>query len=178
MGKWTRRAFLTTGAVVGGGLIAGIAIRPGNRTGELGPIVEGEGESLVHTWIKIGADNVVTVISPHSEMGQGVGTALAQMAADELEADWDLVRFEYAPVVSEFANAPVVKGLLGGLDLPAMIVPSVDGVLIHAAQALDVQITGGSMSIRSTGQYGMRVAGAAVREMLETAADMSCPDWQ
>ncbi|MBB85266.1 MAG: isoquinoline 1-oxidoreductase [Deltaproteobacteria bacterium] len=170
MGKWTRRAFLTTGAVVGGGLIAGIAIRPGNRTGELGPIVEGEGESLVHTWIKIGADNVVTVISPHSEMGQGVGTALAQMAADELEADWDLVRFEYAPAVAEFANAPVVKGLLGGLDLPAMIVPSVDSVLIHAAQALDVQITGGSMSIRSTGQYGMRVAGAAVREMLETAA--------
>ena len=171
MGKWTRRAFLTTGALVGGGFIAGIAVRPGNRAGALGSLVEGEGETLVQTWVKIGADNTVTVIVPHSEMGQGAGTALTQMLADELEADWDLVRFEYAPAIPEFANHPIAKGLLlAGVDLPEMIVPTVDGILIHAAQALDLQITGGSMSIRSTGVYGMRVAGAAVKEMLQTAA--------
>lgn len=171
MGKWTRRAFLTTGAIVGGGLVAGIAVRPGNRAQKLGDLVEGEGETLVQTWVKLGADNSVTVIVPHAEMGQGVGTALTQMLADELEADWDLVRFEYAPAISEFANHPIAKGLLlSGVELPEMIVPTVDGILIHAAQALDLQITGGSMSIRSTGVYGMRVAGAAVKEMLQAAA--------
>ena len=171
MGKWTRRAFLTTGAIVGGGLVAGIAVRPGNRAQSLGGLVEGEGETLVQTWVKLGADNSVTVIVPHAEMGQGVGTALTQMLADELEADWDLVRFEYAPAIPEFANHPIAKGLLlSGVDLPEMIVPTVDGILIHAAQALDLQITGGSMSIRSTGVYGMRVAGAAVKEMLQSAA--------
>ena len=118
MGKWTRRAFLTTGALVGGGFVAGIAVRPGNRSGELGPLVEGEGETLVQTWVKIGADNSVTVIVPHAEMGQGVGTALTQMLADELDADWDLVRFEYAPAIPEFANHPIAKGLLlAGVDL-------------------------------------------------------------
>ena len=67
MGKWTRRAFLTTGALVGGGFIAGIAVRPGNRAGALGSLVEGEGETLVQTWVKIGADNTVTVIVATSD---------------------------------------------------------------------------------------------------------------
>ncbi|MAI27808.1 MAG: isoquinoline 1-oxidoreductase [Spirochaeta sp.] len=171
MGKWTRRAFLSTGLLVGGGIAVGVALRPGNRRPGLAPLVTEGDETLVHTWVKLDANNQITAIVPHSEMGQGVGTALAQMLADELDADWDLVHFEEAPAVGEFANYPIVKGLLlGGASLPDALVPTVDGVLIRAAQALDVQITGGSMSIRSTGVYGMRVAGAAVREMLVTSA--------
>ena len=171
MGKWTRRGFLTTGALLGGGMAIGIALRPGNRASSLGQHVAGDEETLVHTWVKLGADNTVTVIVPHAEMGQGVGTALTQMLADELEADWDLVRFEYAPAIEDFANHPLGQAiLLGGVELPEIVVPTVEGVMIRAAQALDLQITGGSMSVRSTGVYGMRVAGAAVKEMLQAAA--------
>lgn len=171
MNKWTRRAFLTTGVIVGGGLVVGVAIRPGNRAKDLAPYVVRDGETLVHTWVKLGHDNVVTAIVPHAEMGQGVGTALAQMLADEMDARWDLVRFEEAPAVDGYANHPLGKGaLLGGADMPGMIVPTVDGALIKVAQALDLQITGGSLSVRTTGMYGMRVAGAAVKEMLKTAA--------
>ena len=107
MGKWTRRAFISAGVVVGGGLIVGVAIRPGNRAAELSKLVAGEGETLLHTWVKLDSDNVVTAIIPHAEMGQGVGTALAQMLADELDADWDLVKFEEAPALGEFANYPL-----------------------------------------------------------------------
>ena len=32
MGKWTRRAFITTGVVAGGGLAVGVALRPGHRS--------------------------------------------------------------------------------------------------------------------------------------------------
>ena len=93
------------------------------------------------------------------------------MLADELDADWDLVRFEEAPARSEFANYPLGKGmLLAGADLPEIVVPTVDGVLLRTAQALNLQITGGSLSVRSTGVYGMRIAGAAVKEMLREAA--------
>ncbi|MCR9278582.1 MAG: molybdopterin-dependent oxidoreductase [Pseudomonadaceae bacterium] len=173
MNKWTRRGLLTTGVIFGGGLVLGIAIRPGNRTPGLAPLVTDDGETLVHTWVKLDTDNRITVIVPHSEMGQGVGTALSQMLADELDADWNLVSFEEAPAIEEFANHSLGQGfLLPGVELPAMIAPSVEGVLIKTAQALDLQITGGSMSIRATGQYGMRVAGAAVRELLvESAAE-------
>ena len=171
MGRWTRRAFLAAGLVAGGGLIVGVAIRPGPRARGLAKFVEGEGETLVHTWVKLDQDNTVTALIPHAEMGQGVGTALSQMLADELDADWDLVRFEHAPAISEFANAPLGKGmLLGGVDIPEIVLPTIDGALIRTAAALDMRITGGSLSVRATGEYGMRIAGAAVKEMLREAA--------
>ncbi len=35
MGKWTRRAFITTGVLAGGAVVIGVAIRPGNRAGKV-----------------------------------------------------------------------------------------------------------------------------------------------
>ncbi len=97
MGKWTRRGFITAGVVAGGGLIVGVAIRPGNRTGELGPLVSNEDEILINSWVKIDTDNRITAIIPHCEMGQGAHTSLTQMLADEMDADWSLVGMMDAP---------------------------------------------------------------------------------
>ena len=176
MNKWTRRAFLSTGVVAGGGLIVGASLRPGNRAQDLQGLVADDGETLVHAYVKIDTDNIVTVIAPHSEMGQGIHTALGQMVADELDADWDLVRIEEAPAISEYANYAVGKGFLfPGAEFPKIIVPSVDGALMHIADAMDMQVTGGSGSIRFTGQLGSRIAGAATRQLLMEAA---ASQWQ
>jgi isoquinoline 1-oxidoreductase beta subunit len=40
-------------------------------------------------------DGLITVHITKSEMGQGVGTALAQIVAEELEADWKDIRVDY-----------------------------------------------------------------------------------
>jgi isoquinoline 1-oxidoreductase beta subunit len=174
--KWTRRAFLSTGVIAGTGLVVGVAMRPGNRAQDLKDLVADEGETLVHAYVKIDADNVVTAIIPHSEMGQGIHTSLAQMVADELDADWNLVRVEEAPAIGEYANYAVGKGFLfPGAKFPNIIVPSVDGTLMRIADALNLQITGGSGSIRFTGQLGSRVAGAATRQLLVQAA---AQEWQ
>ncbi|MBO6563114.1 MAG: xanthine dehydrogenase family protein molybdopterin-binding subunit [Pseudomonadales bacterium] len=171
MGKWTRRAFLTAGVVAGGGLVVGVSLRPGNVAHDIAGTIEGEGETLVHAYVKIDADNVVTAMVPHSEMGQGAQTALAQMLAEELDADWNLVRFEEAPAIKEYGSYTAGRGyLFKGINFPDVVVPSVDGFMMKVAEGLQMQITGGSMSIRVTGQYGMRVAGAATREMLVDAA--------
>ena len=83
--KWTRRGFMGAGAVAGlaagGALVVGIAIRPGDRTDELAGLVTKDEEQLITTWVKISPDNTVTAIIPHSEMGQGVHTALSAMLA-------------------------------------------------------------------------------------------------
>ncbi|HEY0928338.1 MAG TPA: molybdopterin cofactor-binding domain-containing protein [Gemmatimonas sp.] len=47
-------------------------------------------------FLRIGEDGIVTVIVHRSEMGQGVRTGLAMAMADELEADWSMVRIEQA----------------------------------------------------------------------------------
>ena len=104
MGKWTRRAFITTGVLGGGALLVGVGLRLGNRNSELAPLVATEGEHLVNAWVKIGADNQVVAIVPHSEMGQGAQTALAQMLADELDARWEDVSFLEAPAEDAYAN--------------------------------------------------------------------------
>lgn len=171
MRKWTRRAFIAAGVVAGGSLLVGVAVRPGNRAGGLQDAVASDGETLVHAFIKIGRDNVVTVISPHAELGQGAQTALAQMASEELDADWEKVRIEEAPAIGEYASYALGRGFLfKDIALPGAVVPTIDGVMMRVADTMNLQITGGSLSIRATGQYSMRVAGAATRDMLKKAA--------
>ncbi|PZF77994.1 hypothetical protein DK847_06095 [Aestuariivirga litoralis] len=66
----------------------------------------------VGAYIRIDADNTVTLITGQTEMGQGIGSGLAQIMAEELMLDWAQVRFEHAPV------NPAVYGLPGwGLQL-------------------------------------------------------------
>ncbi len=171
LGKWSRRGLITAGVVTGGALVVGIAIRPGHRAPRLRDVVAGPDEALLNLWVKIGPDNRTTAIVPHAEMGQGVHTALAQMLADELDADWNLVDVEEAPAHEEYANHSLAKGFLfGDADIPRALVGTVDGVVLKLTQAMDLQVTGGSLSVRATGLHGMRVAGAAAREMLAKAA--------
>ncbi len=171
MSKLTRRAFITTGIVAGGGLVVGIAMRPGNQVKDLASKLGEGGEDLIHTYVKLDSDNVVTAIVPHSEMGQGVHTALGQMLAEELDADWSQVKVEEAPAIGEYASYSAGRRyLFAGVDFPNLVIPTVDGVMMRVADMLNLQITGGSMSVRTTGIMAMRIAGAATRELLQTAA--------
>lgn len=61
-------------------------------------------DAMPHGWrddptlfIAIDEDGIVTVTVHRSEMGQGVRTSMAMVIADELGADWDLVRVTQAP---------------------------------------------------------------------------------
>jgi len=171
MHKWTRRAVLTAGVLASGVVVFGVAIRPGNRAGKVADLVATEGETVINVWVKISPDNRVTAIVPHADMGQGVQTTLAMMLAEELDADWDLVDVMEAPAHKEFANYALAKGyLVGDVDFPAFLVDTVDGFFLSATKAMDMQITGGSTSVATTGQYGMRVAGAAAKAALLQAA--------
>lgn len=173
--KWTRRSFIGAGAVAGlaasGALVVGIAIRPGDRTDELAKHVTDGAEQLVTTWVKIAPDNTVTAIIPHSEMGQGVHTALSAMLAEEMEADWDAMEIMEAPAEKDYANFDLAKGfIMGDAKIPGILVDTMNGVFLKAVQSMDLQITGGSASVRFTGTTAMMTAGAAARELLLEAA--------
>ena len=171
MGKWTRRAFLTTGVIAGGGLIVGVAIRPGNQASEMSDLLGDDGGQFVHAYVRIDSDNTITVMVPHSEMGQGAQTALAQMLAEELDADWNNIRIEEAPAIGAYSHYSLGREyLLKGINFPDVIVPSIDGAMMKLMDSLGLQVTGGSTSIRITGSLGMRVAGASTRQMLRKAA--------
>lgn len=171
MGKWSRRAFITTGVLASGVVVFGVAIRRGDRSDRVSALVADDGDTLFDVWLKISPDNTVTAIVPHAEMGQGVHTTLAMMLADELDADWSKVEILEAPSDAEYANYALARGYAaGGADFPAWLIDTVDGIFFRATQAMGLQITGGSTSVKTTGQIAMRVTGAAARTALLAAA--------
>lgn len=173
LGKWSRRGFIGAGVLAGGGLLIGIGVRPGNPIGALAPkVAAGEGEQLINSWVKIDTNNIVTAIVPHCEMGQGAHSVLGQMLADELDADWDLVRVMQAPTDGSYVVTDTARMFVAPFTMNAAdwIEPTWNGLFTQVARMADALITGGSSSIRTTGQHSMRIAGAAARKMLIGAA--------
>lgn len=175
MGKWTRRGFIAAGVLGGGVLAVGVGIREGHRAPKLAGLVTEEDETLVNVWVKLAPDNTITAIVPHSEMGQGVFTSMTQMLADEMDADWEKVTFEQAPAHEGYANYPLGREfIMGETKVPGFVQDSLNGGFLRIAQSMGLQITGGSTAVRFTGMGGMRIAGAAAREMIVKAA---AKDW-
>jgi len=173
--KWTRRGFIGAGLVAGGALVVGVAIRPGDRTGKLAKYVTGEGEHLLTAWVKIAEDNTITAIIPHGEMGQGIHTALSAMLAEEMDADWSALEIMEAPAEKAYANFELAReAIMGGKNVPGMVFDTLNGAFLTIAKSMDLQITGGSTSVRFTGTGAMQIAGAAARELIVKAA---AKDW-
>ena len=167
-GKWTRRAFIGAGSVAGGGLVLGVGgvMFAPNRLKYLPEGAAGEGH--LTTWIKITPDNQTTVLIPHCEMGQGALTGLGMLLAEELDADWSLVRIEQAPSEDVYANGYVVRAFLeeSGFAVPGWLERALDFGAFKMADFVGLQVTGGSTSTRGTGAFGMRLAGASAKAML------------
>jgi isoquinoline 1-oxidoreductase subunit beta len=131
----SRRSFLKTSAAVTGGLLMAV-----NLPGTLGQAMAAGTVSTPNAWVHIADDNTITILSAHSEMGQGVHTSMPMLVAEELNVDLSQIKVVDAPPGEAYVNA-----LLGA------------------------QITGGSTSVRGSWEK-LRVAGAQVREMLVSAA--------
>jgi isoquinoline 1-oxidoreductase beta subunit len=135
-----RREFCRRTAFTGGGLVLAMTLpafagraRPGAANASTAPAV-------LNAWLKIGADDSITVVVDRSEMGQGVYTALPMLLAEELEIDLERIEVVAAPVGDAYVNVAN-----GG------------------------QVTGTSNSIQDAWDK-LRTAGAQARVMLIAAA--------
>src|SRR5687767_8227473 len=130
----TRRRFLQETSLAGAALMIGfrLDVRPAAAAEALAP----------NDFVRIAADNTVTIISKHIEFGQGTYSGLATMLAEELDADWSQIKVESAPADAQrYGNRR-----LGG-----------------------AQGTGGSTAM-AEGWDQLRRAGATARAMLVEAA--------
>ncbi len=172
----TRRSVLIGGATATGALVIGYALWPDRRLATADRFAAQPGERFLSSWIKVARDDVTTVIVPHCDMGTGIYTALAQMAAEELDADWAKVRTETAPAEPVFANGALAEGFLCEQEhltlasIPSFMRGTLAGATGIIARHLELQTTGGSSAVRMTGVYGIRVAAAVARELLVKAA--------
>lgn len=136
-GRPNRRNFMKLSIGAGAGLVIGVHL-PSPLGGTARAAA---GDAAFTPFVRIAADDTVTVLSKHLDKGQGTATGLATLVAEELDAAISQVKVEFAP-----ANTALYKNLFFG-----------------------IQGTGGSTAIaNSFGQY--RQAGATARAMLVSAA--------
>lgn len=168
-----RRIFLAGSALLMGGGVFGLYWADNAAKTRARALTTGEGEHNFLSWMKIAEDDTVTLFSPHIDFGQGSHTALGQMLADELDADWAKVKVEQAPSDVAFSNTALVQSFLGEMSGYPGVISALPAAIIGAlTRSQNIQITGGSSAIRFTGQGGMRVIGAAVRlALIEEAAE-------
>jgi isoquinoline 1-oxidoreductase beta subunit len=104
----SRRDFLKTTTLAGGGLLMGIAL-PG--------VLQAAGTVYTpNAWVHIADDNTITLISARSEMGQGVYTSMPMLIAEELNVDIKKIKVEMAPANAKLYGNPLLGGpqLTGG----------------------------------------------------------------
>ena len=128
-----RRRFLGVGASAG--LVLGFHVPFAGSAAAQGTTPE------INAWVVVRPDDTVVVRIARSEMGQGSLTGLAQLVAEELEANWAKVTTEYPTPGQNLAR----KRVWGNFS------------------------TGGSRGIRESHDY-VRKGGAAARMMLVQAA--------
>jgi isoquinoline 1-oxidoreductase beta subunit len=141
----TRRDFLRATSAAGAGLIVSVklgGLARAEQSGAASVIQAGSQETIDATgFIKVAADNTITVVVKHLEMGQGPYTGITTLVAEEMDAHWSQMRAQGAP-----ANTELYKNL-----------------------AFGIQGTGGSTAIANSYEQ-MRKAGATARAMLVAAA--------
>ena len=103
----SRRKFLA-GA---GGLTFAFSVSPWIG-GKDSVAIAASGKTPINAWVTIGADNLVTILAPAVEMGQGVMTSLPMIIAEELDADWPTVRVEQSPPNHKIYGNPGFGGFL------------------------------------------------------------------
>jgi isoquinoline 1-oxidoreductase beta subunit len=103
----TRREFIKSAGTVGAfALTIGFEWAGSARRSLAGAAAPPAGTAFApNAFLRIGADDSVTVIAKHVEMGQGAYTGIATVVAEELDADWEKVRVESAPAdAKRYAN--------------------------------------------------------------------------
>ena len=131
--NFSRRNFLKITASAAGGLMIGFHL-PGTAEAA----TEG---AEINAWLTIDPNNVVSIVTPQTEMGQGAFTAVPMMVAEELDIPWENVRHVFAD-----ANRHVNNNNL-----------------------YTTTSTGGSTTVSRRHPYIMQ-AGASARERLRVAA--------
>ncbi len=96
IGDFNRRDFLSKAATLGGGLLIALSL-PACAPKRAADSAAAAGGELT-AWLKIAADNTITILVDRSEMGQGVYTALPMLLAEELEVSVGAIKVTAAPV--------------------------------------------------------------------------------
>ena len=93
----SRRSFLVATGAFGVAVAFGSSSEAASAAGSFAP----------NAWVTIGDDNIVTIVPPAVEMGQGVRTSLPLILAEDLDVEWSNVRLAETPDDDKIYGNPI-----------------------------------------------------------------------
>ncbi|MEC9376108.1 MAG: molybdopterin cofactor-binding domain-containing protein [Pseudomonadota bacterium] len=170
----TRRKLIFSGLAAGGGLIVYSASKMLDTGGDGDARIKFSKttpESIgLNAWIKIDPDGHITFAVHRAEMGQGVTTSIPMMLAEELDADWDRISYEFPPIDKDYYNFGVMGRALPFGDTQDRPLADLGTKLMRRMfHARGDMLTLSSTSILDA-HYTIRPAAAAARLLLLQAA--------
>src|SRR5215468_8699185 len=172
-----RRAFLKTGAAVGGGLFVGFHLPAFGASAE---DQEKKNPNPLNAWVHITPDNHVSLILGKSEMGQGIMTALPMILAEELSLDWDKVKIEQAPTnPAIYDHGTGGSGSIAGSYLPLRQAGAAAREMLISAAAQRWNVNRDTCKAVDGGVlHGARKNFLTYGELAEDAAKQPIPDFK
>ena len=163
-----RRSFLVGSAAIVGGVAFGTYMYKREVENPLAAGL-GEGEVTFNPFVKIDAD-VVTLITPRADVGQGAYSVQAHLIAEELDVDLTQVRIEPGPPSAAYYNGVVAaEGMPIAATSETFLARTGRGAADVVGKLMGLQLTGGSSTVPDMYDR-LRMAGAVARETLIAAA--------
>ncbi len=168
LGKIARRTFLIGSVAIAGGVAFGYYVA---RKPHKNPLLDGlkKGEAAFNPWVKVSGEGV-TLITPHTDLGQGAYSMQAALIAEEMDLEWG--GFEISPG----APSPAYYNTALGEELAPFLgtdkslqAETMRGIFATVTKIMGMQGTGGSSSVSDSFDK-LRLAGAVARETLKKAA--------
>jgi isoquinoline 1-oxidoreductase subunit beta len=172
-----RRAFLQTS----GALVVGFTLPAAGRAAGAPAVANGAASIPMGAFLRISADNRVSVICGQSEMGQGVFTAIPMMVAEELDADWPLVSVENG--VDNALTNPIFKfqgtggsSSVRGFWMPLRTAGAAARQMLVSAAAAQWQIDASQLRTNKSFVLGPGGRSASYGSLAEAAAKLPVPE--
>ena len=109
-----------------------------------------QNDSPPELWFELKPDGTVIIHSPKVEMGQGIFTAIAQIAAEELEADWKQIKVVHASSTHGPVDAVSTGGSfsVSSLYTPLREVAAMMRELIKANAAILLGVPANTLTVK------------------------------
>ncbi|UWR21582.1 xanthine dehydrogenase family protein molybdopterin-binding subunit [Sulfitobacter sp. S190] len=161
-----RRSFIIGSAAIAGGVAFGAYMV---RKPHDNPLTADAGEAVFNPWVKIDADRI-TLITPHTDIGQGAAHMQATLIAEELDVELDqITTAPGVPAAAYYNTALAGDAVPFKFNDDGFGAQTMRGVMSAAIKLLGAQVTGGSTSVPDSFDK-LRAAGATARETLKLAA--------
>lgn len=163
-----RRTFLIGSVAIAGGVAFGTYLArkpiPNPLERELGA-----GEASFNAWVKISGDTI-TLIGPHSDVGQGIAHMQAMLIAEEMDIEPGQFQTSFGvPDQAYYNTAFADEGVPFMSRDDSGMADAMRTVVGYVVKLMGVQATGGSTAVADSFDK-LREAGAVARETLKRAA--------